>query len=645
MTKKMSKKSETTFLAAPENQPAVLLVSRDRMVRYLPSGLRVADYIPWGVRPTGYNTPEEGETTMKKKMMECDWSPAEEPVTVDTSVEVSETDETTFGLSDDPDNYSPETEREDEMSENEDKPQSLSAEKQAELEEYFGAPEDGLDMWNNWFHGLSVRDLTEMKEEGRLPQRLSELHAFLREYREYRWQITRRDRETKELTAEAAQAVAWGQEHGVDFLDPAGAFGEIDMAVVLFGPRLVKLYKAVLSGRCGRHSVLGELKTDWHSGAAMQAMGQKATDRKTRTIMSGVEQKLRMYHTSPLAEGMTGPSQTPLAYRADVMAGRYLDEGVFDGVGREELDTVTPAASDPKDEGYRIRLWKEQAIAVGYRRLQKMDEEGKPTGSFETQLQDHFPEWDEDEGAWKPAPALDIFYCKPRLQEVSKPSMGWANVEKGGEIVRLIVKTESRQKILVPQRDYKSIWDVLDEQRDLMITHKATMALGTKGSPEWLAAHAGYQKANYWYRVFKQFVILYKGGLANSYYHHLYGEWLNGIRPSGEKIIVNYRVFTLEIVSRPEAEMAGLLPSFQKKEEQWSKQDPETRESTPSLKLHAVLFSKLMSNDMLPAIRAEQRALRDKESKKWDELRKRQADLKKARDEKAAAKTGGFRIR
>ncbi len=599
-----------------------------------PSGLCVTDYIPWGISPTG-------KDQKMKNQMSDDWTPACEPVVAETETpDVPEVSEETETIEVEP----------TEIEQDEETGPTISVDTQASLEDYFGPAEDGLDLWNNWFHGLGVRDLTDLLEEGRIPQKLSELHGWLREYRQYRWLLVRKDRETGDLTPEAVQAVAWGQANDVDFLDPAGAFGEVDLAVKIFGPRLVKLYQAVLVGRCGRHSVLGQLKTDWHSDALMQAMGQPTADQEKKIIFSGVEPKLRMYHSSPLAEGETGQANV-LNFRADVRSARYLDEGVFDGVGRHDLSDPTPAASDPNDEGYRIRLWKEQAIGIGYVRSMEQDAAGQPTGKWVVRMQDHFPVWEENDllpggGSWVPAPALDIHFCQPRLQKLNRPTMGWKNVvQKDGEIVRKIVRVSATEEILVPQKDYKSIWDVLDGKRDQMISAASLMALAEKGSAEWTLAYQEHQQASYWYRVFKQFALLYKDGLANSWNHHLYGEWLNGIRPSGEKIIVNYRVFTLEIASRQEAENAGMAGAFQKKEAAWLVQDEQTRTETPILLVRGILFSKLSRGDMLPAIAAEQQALRDKETRKWDAFR--QAREKQARERKqtAAKKTGGLNIR
>lgn len=630
-----SKKSAFNFLSAvcarlvEKDESGLFLEKTLALTCVSPSGLRVTEYIPWGVSPTG-------EDKMDK--MSCDWTPACEPVVPETETpDVPEVSDETIEV------------EPTEIDQEEEVEQTISADAQSRLEEYFGPSEDGLDMWNNWFHGLSVCDLTDLLQEGRIPQKLSELHGWFREYRQYRWLLTRKDRETGDLTPEAVQAVAWGQANGVDFLDPAGAYGEVDLAVQLFGHRLVKLYRAVLVGRCGRHSVLGKLKIDWHSDAPMQALGQPSAEQEKKTIFSAVEKKLRMYHSSPLAEGETGQANT-LNYRADVHSGRYLDEGVFDGVGRHELDDTTPAASDPNDEGYRIRLWKAQAIGIGYQRSMEQDEAGQPTGKWVVRMQDHFPVWEENDllpggGQWVPAPALDIHFCQPRLQKVDRPSMGWKNVVVNGEIVRRIVRVPSTEKILVPQKDYKSIWEILDGKRDQMIAAASLMALHEKGTPEWMAAYREHQQASYWYRVFKQFVLLYKDGLANSWNHHLYGEWLNGIRPSGEKIIVNYRVFTLEIASRQEAENAGMLDAFLKKEASWQTQDEKIRTETPVLIVRGILFSKLSRGDMLPAIAAEQQALRDKESQKWDSYRKARGQQDKARKEAAARKTGGFRIR
>lgn len=509
--------------------------------------------------------PLERDMSMKKNKTELDWTPAEEPVVLETEMD---TDEDTIGVESEGSE-----EVSDELLEEDDTPPAVPGEVLDRVQEFFGEPEDmessELDLENNWFHGLSVRELDTLALDRLLIKNLGELLAWIREYKATSWQMRRKDKDGN-FTPLALECIERAKKLDVDLLDWNGDNGAWDMAVQVFGLRLVKLLGALREGKVPLDSKLGQVRVDWNPDRPMQKMGQKR----------GGENGVEYYHTSPLMEGVLHPNFDQITYFADKAAGRYLGEGVFDGVGGQDLDTTFPAL-DPTDS---LGLWlqkRDSCITVPYRKIPKVDEKGKTVRDpitnkavWTTVMQSHFLRketfQDENDKKYKvrrvPTEQLDINFADAEWAELPDERTVMVSKKQPDGTYR-IVKDTVKVSDWVPQKKYVPIWSKLDKMRSDMEKAKETMRSAERGEGDFCRALADLQRNAYWYAAMTRSYWTFVSEASRPDCNSSFKEVANGVDKKTNLIIrVNYRVFTLELTKEDEdeAKLAGVYHAWKK---------------------------------------------------------------------------------
>jgi hypothetical protein len=544
---------------------------------------------------------------MDKKMnnknnTELDWTPAAEPEIVDLDA---------LSLSD-------EDSEDDEVSdefETSDEELSQSQEEAVDIvQEFFGEPdvlENGeIDMENNWFHGLGVQDLRDFAEDRGLIKKLTELNSWVEELKAYSYNLRRKAKDadgnfTGDFTPEALAAITWGKENGVDFLDPNTDYGVWDLAAIVFphGLKLIRLLAAAKQGK----GKLGELKIDWHSRAKHQKFVQDLNP----------ELPLQMFESDPSQDGRLNVNFDQIAWRADLRWQRELEQGVFDGIGGQPLDTVAQTL-DPKDLSGKFKLMRQECISIPYLAIPVIDPstgEFKKEGDklvYESVIQDHFPVYEKnmDENGKETKKlvatrALRVYYSKAVLASVKQLQ---PTRRKDGKIS----VAYKGVKVYQPSQamgDYSTIWEKLDSVRDQRDNNLELVRSLSRKSQEWAVAFKEFQKNVFWYRVLRDAYKAYVRDAGIPARNGLYLEKENGRDRKGMVIRVHYRPFELRFSGKNAekmAEVAGMLTQYR-----------AHKENGTELVVRFVLYSPMSDLDMVPW-RAEARAaIRAKDKENW----------------------------
>ena len=544
---------------------------------------------------------------MDKKMnnknnTELDWTPAAEPEIVDLDA---------LSLSD-------EDSEDDEVSdefETSDEELSQSQEEAVDIvQEFFGEPdvlENGeIDMENNWFHGLGVQDLRDFAEDRGLIKKLTELNSWVEELKAYSYNLRRKAKDadgnfTGDFTPEALAAITWGKENGVDFLDPNTDYGVWDLAAIVFphGLKLIRLLAAAKQGK----GKLGELKIDWHSRAKHQKFVQDLNP----------ELPLQMFESDPSQDGRLNVNFDQIAWRADLRWQRELEQGVFDGIGGQPLDTVAQTL-DPKDLSGKFKLMRQECISIPYLAIPVIDPstgEFKKEGDklvYESVVQDHFPVYEKnmDENGKETKKlvatrALRVYYSKAVLASVKQLQ---PTRRKDGKIS----VAYKGVKVYQPSQamgDYSTIWEKLDSVRDQRDNNLELVRSLSRKSQEWAVAFKEFQKNVFWYRVLRDAYKAYVRDAGIPARNGLYLEKENGRDRKGMVIRVHYRPFELRFSGKNAekmAEVAGMLTQYR-----------AHKENGTELVVRFVLYSPMSDLDMVPW-RAEARAaIRAKDKENW----------------------------
>jgi hypothetical protein len=549
----------------------------------------------------------------KNNKSEFDWTPAEEPEIVDLdALSLSDEDE-------DDDEVSEEFETSDEEL-------SQSQEESVDIvQEFFGDPdvlENGeIDMENNWFHGLGVQDLRDFAEDRGLIKKLTELNSWVEELKAYSYNLRRKAKDedgnyTGDYTPEAVAAITWGKEHGVDFLDPNTDYGVWDLAAIVFphGLKLIRLLAAAKQGK----GKLGELKIDWHSRARHQKFVQDLNP----------ELPLQMFESDPSQDGRMNVNFNQIAWRADLRWQRELEQGVFDGIGGQPLDTVQPTL-DPTDLAGKFKLMRKECISIPYLAIPVIDPDtgefkkvlvrDEVTGEvikekllYESVIQDHFLVYEkgvDDDGKETkrlvPTNALRVYYAHPVLAEVKQLQ---PIRRKDGKISAAYKGVKVYQPSQA-QGDYSTVWEKLDAVREKRDANLELVRTLSRTTPEWAVAFKEFQKNVFWYRVMRDAYKAYVRDAGIPARNALYLEKDNGRDKNDLVVRIHYRPFTVSFIGKNAekmAETAGVLAQYR-----------ACKEKGTEYFVRFVLYSPMSEADYTPDRAKTRKEVRDTRKQGW----------------------------